>query len=107
MEMKYAKATGEKEGVRGLLERKLGKTSAAPAQVEGKSKVVRAARVKPKVAKMLFKKWLEWEEKNGDKARVKKVQRLAAEWAEEAKKEKVDGERKKLIEAGQQQDDED
>ncbi|KAF8451798.1 hypothetical protein BGX38DRAFT_1181201, partial [Terfezia claveryi] len=88
MEMKLAKGNGEVSGVRGLLERKLGVPKGGE---EGKTKV------KPKVAKVLFKKWLEWEEKNGDKMGVKKVQRLATEWAEEAKKEKVDKDRMKMI----------
>lgn len=86
MEMKHAKATGEKDGVRGLLERKLGK----------------GGKIKLKVAKVLFKKWMEWEEKGGDKAAVRKVQRLAGEFAEEAKREKVDEERRKMIEGGKE-----
>lgn len=92
MEMKLAKGNGEVSGVRGLLERKLGVSKGGG---EGKAKV------KPKVAKALFKKWLEWEVKNGDKAGAKKVQRLAEEWAEEAKKEKVDDDRLKIIEGNE------
>jgi len=88
MEMKLAKGNGEVSGVRGLLERKLRVSKGGG---EGK------AEVKPKVAKTLFKKWLEWEEKNGDKTGVKNVQRLAGEWAEEAKKEKVDNGMMKMI----------
>jgi len=88
MEMKLAKGNGEVSGVRGLLERKLGVSKGGD---EGKTKV------KPKVAKVLFKKWLEWEQRNGDKVGVKKVQSLAGEWAEEAKKEKVDKDRMRMI----------
>ena len=74
MEMKNAKATGDKEGVRSLLGRRLGKGS----------------KIKPKMAKVLFKKWLEWEEKDGEEKEVEEVKRLAAEYAEQVKAENLE-----------------
>ena len=82
MEMKLAKESGEKAGVRDLLARRLGAGS----------------KVKPKVAKALFKKWLEWEERCGDKKGSENVQILARGFAEAAAKEKVNEERKAMIE---------
>ncbi|KAF8477409.1 hypothetical protein BDZ91DRAFT_774053 [Kalaharituber pfeilii] len=90
MEMKLAKESGEKDEVRSLLNRKLG----------------RGGKLKPKVAKVLFKKWLEWEEKGGDKKGAAHVQRLAKEYAERATKEKMDKERLALMEKGMKEEEE-
>ena len=40
--------------------------------------------LKPKGAKSWFKKWSEWEEKNGDKKSQKKVKVKAEEWVRAA-----------------------
>jgi rRNA biogenesis protein RRP5 len=56
--------------VRGLFER----------MVEGK--------MKPRRAKFVFKRWMEWEEKLGDKGQKEKVVGLAREWVEKHAQEK-------------------
>ncbi|KAI5810984.1 hypothetical protein DFH27DRAFT_3718 [Peziza echinospora] len=81
MEMKLAKESGEKKPVRDLLERKL----------------VAGGKVKAKPAKTLFKRWLAWEEKSGDRKGIENVSRRAREFAEAAVKEKVNKDRKALI----------
>jgi len=94
MEIKHAKATGENEGVRALLSRKLcvgGPSGAGGGKAMGMG--MGRVKVKPKVARLLFKKWLDWEEKYGDESGVDKVKQMAAEFAGEVKraKEKEDG----------------
>ncbi|RKF58865.1 rRNA biogenesis protein rrp5 [Erysiphe neolycopersici] len=54
---------GDKEIVRGVFKR-----------------VIKLKALKPKRAKHWFKKWSEWEEKNGDKKDCERVKALAEEW---------------------------
>lgn len=96
MEIKHAKATGENEGVRALLSRRLcvgGPSGSSGARGGGKAtggggEAVGRVKVKPKVAKVLFKKWLDWEEKYGDKKGIDNVKKMAAEFTEELKRAK-------------------
>lgn len=59
---------GDKDIIRGVFER-----------------VVKIKGVKPKGAKSWFKRWSEWEEKNGDKKTQDKVRAKAEEWVRGAK----------------------
>lgn len=59
---------GDKDIVRGVFER-----------------VVKTRGLKPKGAKAWFKKWSEWEEKNGDKKNQDKVKAKAEEWVRAVK----------------------
>lgn len=64
------KARGEKENVSRLYERMAG------------------SRMKARRAKFVFKKWAEWEEKNGDKKSRERVEALAKEYAEKLRERK-------------------
>lgn len=68
------KAKGEKENVRRLFERMAG------------------TRMKGRRAKFVFKRWLEWEEGNGDAKSVERVKARAAEYVEGLKKGGEEGE---------------
>ena len=93
MEIKHAKAVGEKEGVRALLSRKLCVGGGSSGAGRGTAIGMERVKVKPKVAKVLFKKWLDWEEKFGGGSGTDKVKQMAAEFAEELRraKEKEEG----------------
>lgn len=64
------KARGEKENVSRLYER------------------MASSRMKARRAKFVFKKWAEWEEKNGDKKSRERVEALAKEYAEKLRERK-------------------
>ncbi|KAF8849875.1 nucleic acid-binding protein [Acephala macrosclerotiorum] len=51
-------------------------------------RVVKTKGLKPKGAKAWFKRWSEWEEKNGDKKSQEKVKAKAAEWVSNAAQQK-------------------
>lgn len=89
MEIKHAKAAGEREGVRALLSRRLCVGGLGGGKAMGTGEGVGRVKVKPKVAKVLFKKWLDWEEKYGDKSGINKVKQMAADFTEEVKRAKA------------------
>lgn len=64
---------GETENVRGLFERMVG------------------VRMKPRRARYVFKRWVEFEEGVGEKKRVERVRKLAEDWVEKRKAEKGGG----------------
>jgi rRNA biogenesis protein RRP5 len=68
------KAKGETRNVRGLFERMV------------------AGKMKPRRAKYVFKRWVEFEEALGEKKHAEKVRRLAEEWVEKRRAVKVEGE---------------
>ena len=65
---------GDKEIIRGVFER-----------------VVKTKGLKAKGAKAWFKRWAEWEEKNGDKKSQEKVKAKAEEWVRGAEARKAGG----------------
>jgi len=64
------RARGEAANVRALFERMV------------------AGKVKPRRAKYVFKRWMEYEEQQGDVKMVERVKKLAEEWVEKRKSEK-------------------
>jgi rRNA biogenesis protein RRP5 len=62
---------GDQDVIRGVFER-----------------VLKTKGLKPKGAKAWFKRWSEWEEKNGDKKSREKVKAKAAEWVSNAARKK-------------------
>ena len=65
---------GDQDVIRGVFER-----------------VVKTKGLKPKGAKAWFKRWSEWEEKNGDKKAQEKVKAKAEEWVRAAAERKAKG----------------
>lgn len=55
-------------------------------------RVVKVKGLKPKGAKAVFRRWSEWEEKNGDKKSQEKVRAKAEEWVRAAAAAKGKGE---------------
>lgn len=51
-------------------------------------RVIKTKGIKPKAAKGWFKRWSEWENKNGDKKSLEKVALKAKEWVLNAEKNK-------------------
>jgi len=62
---------GDKDIIRGVFER-----------------VVKTKGVKPKGAKAWFRRWSEWEERNGDRKSQEKVRAKAEEWVRAASEKK-------------------
>jgi rRNA biogenesis protein RRP5 len=55
-------------------------------------RVVKVKGLKPKGAKAWFRRWSEWEERNGDKKSQEKVKAKAEEWVRNAGKKAEDEE---------------
>lgn len=66
---------GDKDVIRGVFDR-----------------VIKVKGIKAKGAKAWFKKWSEWEERNGDAKSREKVRVKAQEWVRAAEKKAVDEE---------------